>query len=73
MAEWPALKRWTPEFFKSNFGDKPVKVSTGEVLRFGDYIDLVLASTNEKPCPYLSGLHDPSDSSPRSRGIFSRS
>lgn len=56
MAEWPALKRWTPEFFKSNFGDKPVKVSTGEVLRFGDYIDLVLASTNDKPCPYLSGL-----------------
>ena len=54
--EWPALRKWTPDFFKSNFGDKKVKVGTGEVLRLADYIDLVLASTPEKPCPYLSGL-----------------
>ncbi len=56
LARWPALKKWTPEFFKSNFGDKRVTVSTGEVLRFADFIDLVLASTFERPCPYLSGV-----------------
>ena len=56
IKEWPALKRWTPQFFKTNFGEKQVKDGTGQVLRFADYIDLVLSSTNEKPCPYLSGL-----------------
>jgi hypothetical protein len=56
LKEWPALRKWTPEFFKTNFGDKQVTVDKTP-MRLGDYIDLVLSSTPEKPCPYLSALH----------------
>ena len=55
LAEWPAMSKWTPEFFKTVHGDKRITVE-GKDMRMGDYIDLVLASSDQKPCPYLSGL-----------------
>ena len=55
LAEWPAMSKWTPEFFKTVHGDKQVTVE-GKDMRMGDYIDLVLASSDQNPCPYLSGL-----------------
>jgi hypothetical protein len=53
---WPALRKWTPQFFKERFGDRMVKVGHGVQMRFDDFIDGVLASTNEKPGPYMYRL-----------------
>jgi Cupin-like domain len=52
-AHWPAATKWTPDYFKSRFGDKIVDVSFRERMRFDDFIDGVLASTNENPGPYM--------------------
>jgi hypothetical protein len=53
---WPAMTRWTPEYFKSRFGSKMVNISYDKVMRFDDFIDGVLASTEEKPGPYMYRL-----------------
>lgn len=50
---WAALQRWTPEFFKRNFGSRTVNVTVGVSSRLGDVVDQILASTAEKPAPYL--------------------
>ncbi len=55
LTEWPAMTKWTPEFFRTVHGDKQVTVG-GKGMRLGDYMDLVLASTPTQPCPYLSSL-----------------
>jgi hypothetical protein len=54
--DWPALSKWTPEFFKTRFGDRQVQVSYEQAMSFSDFIDGVLASTNEKPGPYMYRL-----------------
>ena len=54
-ADWPALKRWSPEWLSANFGDKPVRVydaSFGEpgknymgsvgTMSFAEYLDETL-------------------------------
>jgi Cupin-like domain len=53
---WPAVGKWTPEFFKTRFGPKMVDVSYEERMPFADFIDGVLASTAEKPGPYMYRL-----------------
>ncbi|HYP74542.1 MAG TPA: cupin-like domain-containing protein [Polyangiaceae bacterium] len=53
---WPALQKWTPEFFKQHFPSKMVQVSYDEQLSFADFIDGVLASTDETPGPYMYRL-----------------
>lgn len=53
---WPALKKWTPEFFKERFPSKLVQVSYDEQLTFSDFIDGVLASTDGHPGPYMYRL-----------------
>ncbi len=55
-ADWPALKKWTPQYFKENFPDKPVQVSYRENIPFAEFIDRVEASTVEKPGPYMYRL-----------------
>lgn len=52
IAHWPALGRWTPEFFKREYGDLVVEVD-GTSLEIRDLIDQVERSTTEKPAPYL--------------------
>jgi len=69
---WKALLRWTPEFFKREFGDMKFTIddnkkgkaeykgnSTVE-LTFVQFIDRVLASTDEDPAPYFRNrvLHE---------------
>jgi len=54
--EWPALKKWTPQFFKERFGPKMVQVSYDEQMSFSDFIDGVMASTEDKPGPYMYRL-----------------
>lgn len=53
VTEWPALNRWTPKFFKDNFGTRTVHVTIGVSSQMGEVIDQVLQSTAEKPGPYL--------------------
>ncbi len=54
--DWPALKRWTPDYFKQRLGDRLVEVQANrnadpdyeinsgmhkKEMRFGDFVDLV--------------------------------
>jgi histone arginine demethylase JMJD6 len=65
IRDWRALARWSPEFFKAEFGGMQLKISAGEKGQKGyegqtainctmaDFIDRVLCSTEENPAPYL--------------------
>ena len=53
---WPALRKWTPEYFKSQFGSRMVQVSYEQAMTFSDFIDGVLASTHARPGPYMYRL-----------------
>jgi Cupin-like domain len=53
VPKWNALRTWTPEFFKDRFGSVTVEVTYGVSMRFAELIDAVLASTAERPGPYL--------------------
>jgi hypothetical protein len=55
LAAWPALTKWTPEFFRDVHGDRIVRVQ-GKEMRLGTFMENVLASTDEAPSPYLSSL-----------------
>ncbi|HEX5423046.1 MAG TPA: cupin-like domain-containing protein [Candidatus Acidoferrales bacterium] len=71
LDRWQALSRWTPAFFKQTYGAVPLhannqpytlggflpKRKDGSPLTLGEFIDLVLASSNEKPAPYLRNVH----------------
>lgn len=52
IAHWRALGRWTPQFFKDEYGDLRVVVD-GEAMALRDLIDKVEVSTSENPAPYL--------------------
>src|SRR5215213_9844369 len=52
---WKALGKWTPEFFRAEHGAREVTVA-GETMPMREYIDRVLASTPERPVPYLREL-----------------
>ena len=65
LNDWKALSRWTPEFFKTEFGNMKFTISDTEVGQSGykdgggrefvmaKFIDQVLASTDENPAPYF--------------------
>ncbi len=57
---WAAKEKFTPEFFKSTYGDRKVNVE-GQVFKLGDYIDLMAVSTEENPAPYPCKLQLDSD------------
>ena len=52
ISHWRALGRWSPQFFKEQYGDLEVEVD-GEAMALGDLIDRVEASTDDNPAPYL--------------------
>lgn len=56
VASWPALRRWTPDYFRTRFHDKLVQVSYDEKIPFSVFIDGVEASTIERPGPYMYRL-----------------
>lgn len=56
VTAWPALRKWTPQYFKENFGDREVQVSYSKRMRLADFVDAVLASSAEQPGPYLYRL-----------------
>jgi hypothetical protein len=71
LERWNALSRWTPQFFKETFGSIPLKVDgqqytlggffpvkdDGRPYTIAEFIDLVLASNDEHPAPYLRNVH----------------
>jgi histone arginine demethylase JMJD6 len=48
---WPALSKFTFDFFKNEVGDREVIIRSKK-YKLGDFIDLLLASTRENPAPY---------------------
>src|SRR5690348_11668844 len=63
LRKWPAMQRWTPEFFQGEFGKLEFtsygpeydQGGTQANVRFSlsDYIDRVLSSGEDKPVPYF--------------------
>ena len=51
LKDWPARERFTPEFFRTRYGDLPVKVR-GREYRLAEIIDLQRESSVERPAPY---------------------
>ncbi len=49
--DWEAKNKFTPEFFKQNYGERSVKVG-GRWFKLGEYIDLMMTSTEDNPAPY---------------------
>lgn len=49
---WPALGKWTPEFFRQHYGSLDVGVD-GKTWKLGELIDRIVLSTPENPAPYL--------------------
>lgn len=47
--------QWTPESLKAKHADKMFEVD-GTQVRFGDFVDGVLASTADKPAPYMRNV-----------------
>jgi histone arginine demethylase JMJD6 len=71
LERWTALSRWTPQFFKETFGSAPIKTDgqkytlggyfplkdDGQPYTMAEFIDLVVASNDEHPAPYLRNVH----------------
>jgi len=70
LDRWKACQTWSPAFFKDRYGDLPLqtkgqyytladympKGSRGKPLTMGEFIDLVEASSDENPAPYLRNV-----------------
>lgn len=66
LQKWPAMTRWTPEFFKEEFGEMKFQLNEdpgqdagykgneqGVEYTMARFIDRVMASTDEDPAPYF--------------------
>jgi histone arginine demethylase JMJD6 len=72
LEKWPALTRWTPEFFSKEFGSMTFRINDSEYgqsefkaddayeYTMAEFIDLVQMSSEKKPAPYFRNkiLHD---------------
>jgi histone arginine demethylase JMJD6 len=61
--DWPAIGRWTPEFFKERYGSKKVPVferkravTVKDMISLQDYVDEITSSTFENRAKYLFSL-----------------
>jgi len=52
LADWPALGKWSPEFFAEHYADKEFEIDDKK-WKLGDFIRAVLASDPANPAPYL--------------------
>jgi histone arginine demethylase JMJD6 len=55
---WKAHTNWNAEFFKNKFADRNVEVG-GKPYLMKDFMDIVMASTDENPSPYLNEVNIP--------------
>jgi len=54
---WGALDKWTPSWFAERFPEREVEFKYGNLrLPLKDFIPQVLASSSDKPAPYLTNL-----------------
>jgi histone arginine demethylase JMJD6 len=66
LRKWKAISRWTPEFFRTEFADMKFEIEPGKngagygenraakvSFTMRDFIDRVLASSDEDPAPYF--------------------
>lgn len=60
LRDWPALKRFTPEFFLRDFAERPVRIR-GRNYRLGEVIAMQQASSAESPAPYPCTFSDCAD------------
>jgi len=44
------MEKWSPEFFKTEFGNKPVKIQ-GNEIKLEDYIELINSADADNPAP----------------------
>lgn len=52
IADWLALGKWTPEFFRDRYGTISICVE-GRRMALAELIERMLASTPSRPAPYL--------------------
>lgn len=53
ISHWRALGRWTPQFFKTQYGHLNVRIKDGPAMLLSDLVDRIEASSPESPAPYL--------------------
>lgn len=53
---WPAMSKWQPEYFRKRFGKQEVAVAYDKYMPFDQFIDEVLASSEQAPGPYMFRL-----------------
>ena len=53
--KWPAVSKWTPEFFKANYPNVTTEVN-GERITLADQMDRIKNSTPANPAPYPYSL-----------------
>lgn len=53
--KWPAVGKWTPDFFKANYGSITKEVK-GRVISLAEQVELIKTSTPEAPAPYPYNL-----------------
>src|ERR1700719_4316887 len=52
VAGWQAFDKWTPDYFKTNFGGMNLSID-GKNYTMADFIDRINSSTPQNPAPYL--------------------
>lgn len=59
ITQWPALSKWSPEFFKARYYSTPVAIAgryatdNAERRSLGETLDAIVNSSPSKPAPYL--------------------
>jgi len=66
--DWPALSKWTPDFFREKYGSRKVpvferkrSVTLKDMVLMKDYIDEITSSTFQDRAKYLFSLKIPKD------------
>lgn len=56
--DWPALKKWSPLYFKKNFPNKKLLLrDLNSHTKLADFVDMAESATADYPAPYLRNIH----------------
>jgi hypothetical protein len=55
LQQWQALTKWSPEFFRAEFGSRRINVQD-ERMTVSEFVARVVEATEENPAPYLTGV-----------------
>lgn len=55
ISNWPALRKWTAEFWQDRYAERLVEID-GQTFRLSEVIDLALQSNDRKPAPYYRNI-----------------